>query len=198
MVRRLRSAAAGEPDATERRDCGASRSPGLGDAAAGAAGCCGGDAGAAGGQGRGLPGGGGRDEPGQVPAVGPQAAGEDPSGAPGPRRGWCTSASPAGSRFLSIRSRRGCSMRWPGGPSRWGLGAVADRGDRRRSGGVGCDGRCAGGLCPAGHRGHDGTCRHRAGHRSNAVPAGAHLPAVAGEWARSSARVPALPGCGGR
>ena len=56
-VRRLVSAAAGEPDAAERRACGDPRFPGLGGPVAGAAGCGGGDAGDAGSQGRGPRGG---------------------------------------------------------------------------------------------------------------------------------------------
>src|SRR6266516_2803883 len=57
VVRRLRSAAAGEPDVAEHRECSDSRSPGLGDAAAGTAGCGGRAAGDAGCAGRGRPGG---------------------------------------------------------------------------------------------------------------------------------------------
>ena len=48
VVRRLMSAAAGEPDAAECRAGGDFWFPGLGGAAAGAAGCCGGSAGDAG------------------------------------------------------------------------------------------------------------------------------------------------------
>src|ERR1019366_6385814 len=51
VVRRLLSAAAGEPDAAEHRECGDSRSPGLGGPAAGAAGCGDSPAGDAGSQG---------------------------------------------------------------------------------------------------------------------------------------------------
>jgi hypothetical protein len=57
LVRRLRSAAAGERDAAECRECGDSRSRGLGGPAAGAAGCGGGAAGNAGGEGCGPRGG---------------------------------------------------------------------------------------------------------------------------------------------
>jgi hypothetical protein len=59
LVCRLRSAAAGERDAGECRECGDFRSPDLGGAAAGAAGCCGGAAGDAGSK-SGGPGGGRR------------------------------------------------------------------------------------------------------------------------------------------
>ena len=44
-----------------------------------------------------------------------------------------------------------------------GLGTVADRGDRRRSGRVGRDGRCPGGIRRAGHRGRAWAGRDRAG-----------------------------------
>ena len=53
VVRRLRSAAAGERDAAECRECGAFRSPDLDGPAAGTADCGGRAAGDAGGQGRG-------------------------------------------------------------------------------------------------------------------------------------------------
>ena len=53
VVRRLLSAAAGEPDAARRRADGDSRSPDLDGPAAGAAGCGGGAAGDAGSRGRG-------------------------------------------------------------------------------------------------------------------------------------------------
>ena len=56
-------------------------------------------------------------------------------------------------------------------------GAVAGRGDRRRSRGVGGDGRFAEGVCQARHGGDDGTCGRRPGYRD--VPAGADRPGLA-------------------
>ena len=154
LVRRLRSAAAGERDAAECRECGDSRSGDLGDAAAGAAGCGGGAAGDAGSERR----------PAWREAVVMSLASYRLRGQPQQkirpehldRAAIVMSASRAGSRSLSIPSPRGCSTRSPSGRCA-GLGAVAGRGDRRRSRGVGGDGGFPEGLCQARHGGHDGT-----------------------------------------
>src|SRR5215470_13667827 len=117
MVARLKPAV-GEPDATERRVDGGSSAADLDDAAGGTAGRGGGDAGGAGGPGGGRP---GRRGAGCAWAdTGPGGSGGRRSGpgtGTGPR--WSMCASPAGSRFLSIRNRPGCSMRWPSGQRRW-------------------------------------------------------------------------------